>query len=79
MNFCNLKRFMEFKTIGKTFKIPGTVPGRNWPEARAHGARRPATRGRLKHQLGHGLATQPSGATGLRGLLQRARAARVPV
>jgi hypothetical protein len=31
-------------------------------------------RGHPKRRLGHGLAAQPSGATGLRGLLQRARA-----
>jgi hypothetical protein len=54
-------------------KFPGTVPGRNWPEATAHRARRPAMRGRLKSRLGHGLAAQPIGATGLHSLLQRAR------
>jgi hypothetical protein len=62
---------MRFKTIGKTFKIPGTAPGQNRPEARAHGARRHTTRGQPKHRLGHGLAAQPNGATGLRGLLRR--------
>jgi hypothetical protein len=50
--------------------FPGTVLGRNWPEATAHGARRPATRGRPKRQLGHGLAAQPSGAPALCGVLQ---------
>jgi hypothetical protein len=34
-------------------------------------------RGRPKRRLGHGLAAQPSGATGLRGLLQHARAGAV--
>jgi hypothetical protein len=53
--------------MGKTFKISSTVPGRNRPEARAHGARWPATRGRSKRWLGHGLAAQPSGATGMCG------------
>jgi hypothetical protein len=57
-------------------KFPDTIPGRNRPEATAHGARRPATRGRPKSWLGHGLAAQPSGTTGLRDLLQRASAAR---
>jgi hypothetical protein len=54
-------------------KFYGTVPGRNRPEATAHWARRPATHGRPKSRLGHGLAAQPSGANGLRGPLQRAR------
>jgi hypothetical protein len=57
-------------------KFPGTIPGRNRPEATAHGAWRPATRDRPKSWLGHGLAAQPNGTTGLRGLLQRASAAR---
>jgi hypothetical protein len=56
--------------------MSGTVPGRNRLEARAHGAWRPATRGRPKRRLGHGLAAQPSRATSLRGL-PRARAGAV--
>jgi hypothetical protein len=69
-----LKQFLRFKSIGKAIKFP---PGQNRPEATAHGAWRPATRGRPKSRLGHGLAAQLSGATGPRGLLQRARAGAV--
>jgi hypothetical protein len=59
--------------LEKHLKSLAQYRAENRPEATAHGARRPATRGLLKRRLGHGLATQPNGATGLRGLLQRAR------
>jgi hypothetical protein len=76
VNFGHSYKFLEFKIIEKTFKSPGTVLGRNRPDATAHGARQPATRGRQKSRLGHGLAARPSGENGLRGPLQRARRAR---
>jgi hypothetical protein len=70
MNFGSLLIFLGLNKSKNKFLIPRTVSGPIQPEATAHGARRPATRGRLKGWLCLSLATRSGG--------DAARGARAP-
>jgi hypothetical protein len=61
MNFESLLIFLGLNKLKNEFLIPHTVLGPIRPEATAHGARRPAMRGRPKGWLGLGLAARSNG------------------
>jgi hypothetical protein len=68
MNFGSLKQFLLFKIIGKTIKFRAQYWAETGPRLQ------PTRRGGLLRAVGR----KASGANGLRGPLQRARAARAP-
>jgi hypothetical protein len=61
MNFGSLLLFLGLKKSKNEFLIPRTVSGPIRPESTAHGARRPATRGRPKGCLCLSLAARSGG------------------